>query len=74
MKPLIFLALICGQDLASGRWDRDCGGYEERAANTQDCRDMATWLNSTSPAGVRVVRFECFRAAERAPAIAQEIR
>lgn len=66
MTPLIFVALICAQDLATGRWDRDCGGYEEVAASTQDCRDMATWLSTTSPAGVRIVRFECFRARRAA--------
>lgn len=72
MKTLVFIALICAQDLATGRWDRDCGAFEERAASVQDCRDIATWLSSTSPAGVRVIRFECFRAAERAPAVAQK--
>jgi hypothetical protein len=70
MTGLVFIALICAQDLATGRWDRDCGGYEERAASVQDCRDMATWLSTTSPAGVRVIRFECFRAGERAVAMA----
>lgn len=74
MKPLVLVALLCSQDLSTGRWDRDCGPYEERAASVQDCRDMATWLSTTSPAGVRVIRFECFRAAERAPLIAKEIR
>lgn len=74
MKALAFVALICAQDLATGLWDRDCGPYEERAASVQDCRDMAAWLSTASPAGVRLVRFECFRAAERAPLVAKENR
>jgi hypothetical protein len=74
MKTLVLIALICSQDLASGRWDRDCGGYEERAASVRDCHDMALWLRATSPAGVRLVKFECFAAAERAPSIAKEYR
>lgn len=60
MKTLVFVAWICGQDLASGAWDFDCGGYDERAASVLDCAGFAAWLTGTSPSGVRVMRWECF--------------
>ena len=59
MKPLFLVAWICGQNLATGAWDRDCQPYEERAADAKDCEQMAQWLNSTSPAGVRVIAWGC---------------
>jgi len=60
MTPtLTFLAYLCAQDLATGAWNRDCVPYEERAASQADCEAMARWLNSTSPAGVRVIDWDC---------------
>lgn len=56
---LTFIAYFCAQNLATGRWDRDCQPYEERAADQKDCAEMAKWLNSTSPAGVRVLDWDC---------------
>ena len=56
---LTFIAYVCGQDLATGAWTRDCGPYEERAADQKDCAEMAKWLHSTSPAGVRVLDWDC---------------
>ena len=70
MKPLVLLAMICGYDAETDRYTRDCAPYEERAASVEDCRAMAEFLRGTTPAGVRLVRFECFRAAERKPAVA----
>ena len=71
VKPLVLIAFICGYDAETDRYTRDCGAYEHEAASMQDCRDMAEWLRGTSPSGVRLVRFECFRAAERKPAVAR---
>ncbi len=56
---LTFIAYVCSQDLATGAWTRDCGPYEERAASQADCAAMAKWLHSTSPAGVRVIDWDC---------------
>lgn len=61
-KPLLFLvATICGQDLATGAWDRECSNYAptEPVADCRDAGAMAAWLNSTSPAGVRVIAWAC---------------
>lgn len=71
MKPLMLVALICGYEPASDRYTRDCAPYEERAADRADCEAMGAWLRASAPAGVRVVRTECFRAAERAPLTAR---
>lgn len=71
MKPLILVALICGYDADTDRYTRDCAPYEEAAASVADCRAMAAWLRASSPAGVRVIASECFRADERRPAVAR---
>lgn len=56
---LTFIAYFCAQNLATGAWNRDCQPFEEVAADQKDCAEMAKWLNSTSPAGVRVIDWDC---------------
>lgn len=71
MSPLVLIAVICGYDHDADRYVRDCGPYEQRVASVQECRDVAAHLRTIAPAGVRVVKTECFRADERRPAIAE---
>jgi hypothetical protein len=64
-EPITLIALICGYDEDADRYIKDCTPFEDRATDVADCRAMAAWLRGASPAKVRVVHHECFRARDR---------
>lgn len=71
MTPLVLVAIVCGYDAVTDRYVKDCGPYEQRVASVRECHDAAAHLRTIAPAGVRIVKTECFRASERRPAIAK---
>jgi len=70
-QPVTLVALICAYDAESDRYVKDCGPFEDAAADLADCKAMAAWLRQTAPAGLRVVHHECFKAKPRAVEVAK---
>lgn len=55
------VALVCGLDGATGRYEADCGGHVESVDSLQECQRYAAWLRATAPAGVKVIWHECVK-------------